>query len=76
MAEPTKNDILYPPCKDCKKRTVGCHVTCADYISYKDNRENNRQKLNNIREGRVFCFAVKSKINRDWRHEKYHGRNK
>ena len=67
---------LYPPCKDCEKRKVGCHQSCADYISYKEHREKIRQEMKAVREGNVFCYDVKHKINRDWRHEQYHGRNK
>ena len=34
------------PCKDCEKRTVGCHSTCEDYISFADakRKENNEMK--------------------------------
>lgn len=27
------------PCKDCKKRAVGCHGTCEDYICFKKKAE-------------------------------------
>ena len=72
MSEPH----LYPPCKNCEKRSVGCHSSCADYISYKEHRENRRAELKGIREGNAFCYSVKGKINHDWRHERYHGRSK
>ena len=26
-------------CKGCTKRTIGCHATCPDYISFKKERE-------------------------------------
>ena len=26
------------PCLDCKKRYVGCHGKCADYLDYADER--------------------------------------
>lgn len=31
-------------CKDCDKRVLGCHSTCADYISYKKELEDERKK--------------------------------
>lgn len=26
-------------CKDCNKRTVGCHSTCPEYLEFKNMRE-------------------------------------
>ncbi len=27
------------PCKDCERRTVGCHADCADYIAWRKRAE-------------------------------------
>ena len=27
------------PCKNCTKRTLGCHESCQDYNTYKKNME-------------------------------------
>lgn len=35
------------PCKDCEKRTLGCHSTCEDYIRFSKER---REMLDKIRE--------------------------
>ena len=36
----------YPksPCKDCTRRTVGCHSKCEDYISYSKYRDKQNQE--------------------------------
>lgn len=31
--------MLKAPCKDCKKRQIGCHSVCSDYIAYNNERE-------------------------------------
>ena len=31
------------PCKDCKKRVLGCHDTCPDYQNYKQNNDTIRK---------------------------------
>lgn len=28
-----------PPCKDCEKRTAGCHGRCEDYLGYREARD-------------------------------------
>lgn len=33
------------PCKGCTKREVGCHSTCPDYISFK----NETDKMNELK---------------------------
>lgn len=33
------------PCKGCTKREVGCHSTCPDYISFK----NENDKMNELK---------------------------
>ena len=33
-----------PPCKDCQKRTLGCHATCLEYLIWKKKKENELNK--------------------------------
>lgn len=35
---------LSSPCYDCKKRFIGCHSSCEDYISYKEGMNNLKEK--------------------------------
>lgn len=28
--------MMLSPCKDCERRKIGCHGSCPDYISYKE----------------------------------------
>ena len=30
---------MKPPCKDCPRRTVGCHSSCEDYQAYRQQQE-------------------------------------
>ena len=32
------------PCKNCKKRVVGCHATCEEYQKYKNDLEERKEK--------------------------------
>lgn len=32
------------PCKDCTKRTIGCHAECKEYLEFQ--KENERIKKN------------------------------
>ena len=34
---------MKPPCKDCKRRHLGCHSTCEEYIAYDEYRQKIRQ---------------------------------
>lgn len=36
---------MMPPCKDCKKRKLGCHQNCKDYIQFKETNEKVKQKI-------------------------------
>ena len=29
----------YQKCKDCTKRTLGCHSTCEDYLAFRKERD-------------------------------------
>ena len=33
---------VHNPCKDCEKRTVGCHAACEEYKEYKTKRQAER----------------------------------
>lgn len=33
------------PCKGCDKREIGCHITCKDYISFRESAEALREKI-------------------------------
>ena len=33
-----------PPCKNCQKRTLGCHAVCSDYSEWKQKKENELSK--------------------------------
>lgn len=33
-----------PPCKDCKKRFVGCHSICEQYLEWKADNDATREK--------------------------------
>lgn len=64
--------MLKPPCKDCKKRQIGCHSVCPEYNEYNKEREKYRelaykQKMldNNIYE---LGFSMKK---RKRKHEDY-----
>ena len=37
-------------CYKCEKRTVGCHVTCEDYINEQNERKEYYEKLRKERE--------------------------
>lgn len=38
------------PCKDCPKRVLGCHCTCAEYKAYSDTRQQiNKQRRDDAR---------------------------
>lgn len=33
------------PCKDCKRRFVGCHMTCDEYKKYREAIDNEKKNL-------------------------------
>ena len=33
------------PCKDCEKRTLGCHSTCEEYIRFSTERREMLDKM-------------------------------
>lgn len=37
------------PCKDCKRRELGCHSSCTDYLGFHLDRKN---ELDKVKEGR------------------------
>ena len=48
---------IYAPCKDCKERAVGCHVTCKIYKKYKEQieqfKKGNRHAPSTLRSART-----------------------
>ena len=55
------------PCKDCKGSYIGCHSKCEDYITYKADREADKQARRNaqaISEVRYWASARKQSIRR------------
>ena len=54
----------YPyPCKECTKRFLGCHSTCAEYIEAKSIQEekNNKIREQKFMESISFSTAPKSR---------------
>lgn len=49
-------------CKNCTKRTHGCHSTCSDYIAAKAEAEQVRQQL--IKEGLIKGYLADSSFKR------------
>ena len=37
--------ITNPPCKDCKKRNVGCHSNCREFLFWKRKERAYRHKI-------------------------------
>lgn len=37
--------MIKPPCKNCQDRTIGCHATCENYISYKKKLEERNKRI-------------------------------
>ena len=33
------------PCYNCQKRAVGCHSSCGDYKSFKEEKDSLKQKI-------------------------------
>ena len=38
------NSNVKGPCKDCERRSVGCHATCEDYNFYRKHVDDARAK--------------------------------
>lgn len=49
-------------CYGCDKRCVGCHSTCKDYLNYKSDMENIREKKNKYAEVNQFYREQSAKI--------------
>lgn len=39
------NAVPLAPCKDCERRVVGCHASCADYAAYKQDMQRNKADM-------------------------------
>ena len=51
--------IITPPCKDCKERQIGCHSYCRKYIEFRMNLEERNAR---IREEKMIENAVEETI--------------
>ena len=38
------------PCIDCQSRTIGCHGSCEQYISWNKKRQQEQEKIRQIKE--------------------------
>ena len=36
--------MIKPPCKNCQKRTIGCHSACPEYLAYRKDLEEKKAK--------------------------------
>ena len=46
------------PCKDCTKRTVGCHSGCADYGEYRSKIINFNTKIKQAKKERAIINDI------------------
>lgn len=44
MSNLTLRAYGYAPCKDCSKRSIGCHGVCPEYLRYLKENENIKAK--------------------------------
>ena len=51
------------PCKDCERRTLGCHSTCEEYKAYDAKNAERRDK--NFEDGKLNQAQVERFINKD-----------
>lgn len=65
---------MNPPCKDCKKRRVGCHSECEEYLAYFDYRvEYNRCRHESLKTAKYTdthlkaCEVRKANRKKSWR---------
>lgn len=40
--------MITAPCKDCKKRELGCHSKCEEYLNFRVEKENEYKEKNRI----------------------------
>lgn len=45
---------MMAPCKDCEKRTLGCHSSCGDYANFKKELEEIHKKEKEYASGRNY----------------------
>ena len=38
--------MIHATCKDCTKRTAGCHGSCEEYLAFKKAKAEEKEKLN------------------------------
>ena len=61
--------IATAPCKNCKQRKIGCHITCKAYLNYKDIKETEKQIILNKTILDMICLKHNIRgINRYYHH--------
>lgn len=48
-------------CKECEKRTVGCHISCEDYAKFKKLRAEEQETY---RHARYIEYSLEDRVNR------------
>lgn len=52
----------FEPCKNCSKRTIGCHSNCEDYKKFIENKAKKSQELHTLDIARVKGHNALSKL--------------
>lgn len=55
--------IIYPPCKGCNERYIGCHSQCEQYKAYKD-KVDEQAKAQNKAKHKVYIGDIR---NGEWK---------
>ena len=45
------------PCKDCERRQLGCHSTCADYIAFDRAKKEHNAKVSEARKSQSISWT-------------------
>lgn len=48
-------------CKDCPKRTIGCHITCQTYITAKTQQDTSRERYRRECEVERYLYSMQYK---------------
>lgn len=52
------------PCQNCKSREVGCHAACEKYMTFKEERAEQKKKVAEYRKEHT-----KLRVNKDYMHD-------
>ena len=52
------------PCKDCFERTVGCHSTCENYISFKKEWDARQEQIRDTKKKEYAYWLSKHERNK------------